>query len=154
MIEKVLDTIDRPTAVVSLSLAAAVGFARRRPDAAITIGAAAPLAIGVCDILKRAVQERRPRLFDQHPEQSFPSSHAAGVAALALAGVGSAGAWWAVPIAFGALAAVDGARLAKREHWPHDVLWGDLIGIGAAVAAAGVARAVRSWQRRRATMRA
>jgi hypothetical protein len=54
-----------------------------------------------------------------------------------------------VPFAFGATAAVDCARVLKREHWPHDVFWGDLIGIGAAIAAAGLARAVRSWQRRR-----
>ena len=154
-----LAKLDEPAVVVSVSLAAAVAcLIRRRPEAAVAIGGAAPLAVGVCNILKHTVREHRPRLFDKHPEQSFPSSHAAGVGALSLALVANTGAWWALPIGFGAKLAVDCARVVRREHWPHDVFWGDLIGIGAAVAAAGAARAIRSWRaarrRQRATMRA
>lgn len=146
--EKLLDVIDRPVAVVSVSLLLGALLARKHTESAIAIGLAAPLAVGVGDLLKRAVPEHRPRLRDKHPEQSFPSTHAAGIGALSLALVGSAGAWWAMPLALGAKLSVDCARVAKREHWPHDVFWGDLVGIGAAVAAAGVARACRGWIRR------
>src|SRR3569623_58969 len=145
---KVLDWLDRPSVVVGRSLAVAALLARKHTESAIAIGLAAPLAVGIGDLLKRAVPEHRPRLRDKHPEQAFPSTHAAGIGALSLALVGNAGAWWATPLALGAKLSVDCARIAKREHWPHDVFWGDLIGIGAAVAAAGVARACRGWIRR------
>ena len=145
---KILDVLDRPSFVAGMSLALGALLARKHTESAIAIGLAAPLAVGVGDLLERAVPEHRPRLRDRHPEQSFPSTHAAGISALSLAVVANAGAWWAMPLALGAKLSVDGARVAKREHWPHDVFWGDLMGLGAAVAAAGVARACRGWIRR------
>ncbi|MBV8762489.1 MAG: phosphatase PAP2 family protein [Deltaproteobacteria bacterium] len=143
---RMLDQLDKPPVVVGVSLGLAALLARRHAESAIAIGLAAPLAVLVGDLFKRTAPEHRPRLFDKHPEQSFPSTHAAGIGALALAVVGNAGAWWALPAALGAKLSVDCARVAKREHWPHDVFWGDLLGIGAAVAAAGVARAYRAWR--------
>src|SRR3569623_2204013 len=137
---KVLDWLDRPSVVVGMSLAVAALLARKHTESAIAIGLAAPLAVGIGDLLKRAVPEHRPRLRDRHPEQAFPRTQAAGIGALSLALVGNAGAWWATTLALGAKLSVACARVAKREHWPHGVVWGDLIGIGAAVAAAGVAR--------------
>ena len=151
---KVLDQLDRPSVVVGASLALAALLARKHTESAIAIGLAAPLAVGIGDLLKRSVSEHRPRLRDSHPEQAFPSTHAAGIGALALAVVGNTGAWWAMPFALGAKLSVDCARVAKREHWPHDVFWGDLLGIGAAVAAAGIARACRGWIRRAKAARA
>lgn len=153
-VRRVLDVIDRPSFVVGTSLALAALLARKHTESAIAIGAAAPLAIGVCNLLERTMRERRPRLRDNHPEQSFPSTHAAGIGALALAVVANSGAWWAAPFALGAKLSVDAARVAKREHWPHDVLWGDLIGVGAAVAAAGAARLFGAWRRHAKARRA
>jgi len=139
----------RPSAVVGASALGAFAL-RDRPDDAVAFAVSAPLALVVCDVLKRLEPEHRPRLFDRHPEQSFPSSHSACVAAFALTAAGRNGAWWALPLAAGVVFAINAQRVLHREHWPHDVIVGDLIGIGCAVAGAAIGRFVR---RRRATLR-
>lgn len=145
----VLGLACRPSVIVGAS--AVTAFARRdQPDDAVAFAVSAPLALAICDLLKRVVPERRPRLFDRHPEQSFPSSHSACTAALALTAAGSKAAWWAPALAAGVMFAVNAQRVLRREHWPHDVIVGDLIGIGCAVAGAAIARLVR---RRRAKHR-
>jgi membrane-associated phospholipid phosphatase len=141
-----------PEVVVCASLATAAVLAlRERPDDAVSIGVATPLAFAITKVLKRAYHEHRPTLFDSHPEQSFPSGHSACVTAFALSSAGAAGGW-ALPFAFGAVVAINVSRVLRREHWPHDVAWADMIGIGCAVAATAISRLVRQRRQRRATM--
>lgn len=91
--------------------------------------------------MKHIVSEHRPRLFDNSPEQSFPSGHAATVSAFATSLAIASKQWWAFPIAAVAIGAVDYMRVREREHWPVDVLVGNAIGIGAALVGYAMSRA-------------
>src|SRR3569623_1806164 len=90
---KVLDWLDRPSVVVGMSLAVAALLARKHTESAIAIGLAAPLAVGIGDLLKRAVRARTGGL--------------GGPARAAPAGTG---AW------DGAATADDGRALMRRGH--------------------------------------
>jgi undecaprenyl-diphosphatase len=99
---------------------------------------AAPLLAGLLGhLLKRSLPRSRPTRarFSAHGDESFPSTHTAGMAALAstaafVARRHGAGRW--VRAAAGlAVAAVAIERIHTRAHWPMDVVAGALLGLGA-----------------------
>ncbi|HET9623598.1 MAG TPA: phosphatase PAP2 family protein [Kofleriaceae bacterium] len=141
----VLARIAQPKVVVGLAAVTSAMF-HRRPGVGARMLVAVPLTLAASNVLKRLDPEQRPRLWDRHPRESFPSSHSSAVTAYALSLVDSFAAWWALPVAGAAIAAVNVARVRAREHWCSDVLCGDLIGLAGAAAGALVARA---WLRRR-----
>lgn len=134
-----LDTLADPPVMIGASLATAVLLARRAPVDAARFAVAVPVAAGITKLLKLAIDEHRPRLFDRRPEQSFPSGHSAAVTAFTVSAVAASRRWWLIPVAAAAIAAIDIARVREREHWPRDVLAGDAIGLVGAVAGAAAA---------------
>ena len=147
---KIFSTLAKPGVVLGASVVGAA-LLRRRPDDAARLLMSAPAALLLSDIVKHALSEHRPRLFDTHPEQSFPSGHSAGMAAFAIA---LASAVRSLPVTLAAVsvvAATDYCRVQEREHWPRDVLVGDLIGIAGSLLGALGARWVRARPRIRNT---
>lgn len=135
----------------------AVGLITRNPKLA---GAGVRLlaAVAAADLAKSAVKNlvtrTRPHVLmdedryeadsgggDEKLEQSFPSGHAAGAAAVARSisrGYPGVGPWAAL-----AAAAGSATRLAKGAHWPLDVAAGVVIGLAAeAVSDFGLRRLV------------
>ena len=51
----ILDKLDRPSAVVPVSVAIGALVARKNVETGLAVGAAAPIAVGVCNILEHAV---------------------------------------------------------------------------------------------------
>jgi membrane-associated phospholipid phosphatase len=139
-------TIALPVFTLGGSLVSAIAL-RHRPDEVARFAVAVPVALAAGKIIKQFVDERRPKLFE--PKDSFPSGHTGGAAALALSMAAASRKPWAWPLAAVAILGVNASRVRLRKHWPKDVLVGDLIGIGGALAAALVARAVRRRQQAR-----
>lgn len=87
----------------------------------------APVNLAV-EGLKWSVNRRRPDGDPRRANSSFPSSHAANAAALALV-LGSR--WRRLAIGFGLLAALVGfSRIYLNRHFLSDVLAGAAIGVG------------------------
>lgn len=123
---------------------------RRRGDEVARFATAVPLALAAGKIIKFFVHAPRPTMSRHTKADSFPSGHTGGAAALVLSMAAASRKPWAWPLAAAAIVGVNISRVIRQEHWPKDVLVGSLVGVGGAIAAALVARAVR---RRRATRR-
>jgi membrane-associated phospholipid phosphatase len=138
--KELLSNWAKPKRILPLTLAAAV-LVRRRREALTELLVAVPITLAVAKLLKIMIHAPRPHLLEKHPFQSFPSSHAAGSTALALSLVDGLRAWWALPAAAGAIAAIDVERVQRRQHWTRDVIAGNALGL------AGVAlgRAISTW---------
>jgi membrane-associated phospholipid phosphatase len=120
-----------------------------RPEDAARFVVATSAALAMTKALKYIVSEHRPTIWDRAPEQSFPSGHSSGVTAFALAAVAASRRWWVVPIAAVAIAAVNISRVRRREHWLHDVMVGDLVGVGGLLLGSAAAWSVaRNRQRK------
>jgi len=121
----------------------------RRDGAAIGLGTS--LAVAAEALLKPAIGRRRPRLWGRNEWRSFPSGHSAASTAylvgLALVAAPPRHRAPALVAAGIGAASVNALRLYTRAHWPGDVVAGDLIGLGAIIAAR---RALASLRRRRA----
>lgn len=113
----------------------------QRRERAVILGA--PLLAGlVGHVLKRCLPRGRPGAarFSRQGNESFPSTHAAQAASLALAtarvarrhGAGR----WANAAAIGLIGLIALARLRAKAHWPTDVVAGALLGMASAEAAA------------------
>ncbi|MGH7730053.1 MAG: phosphatase PAP2 family protein, partial [Candidatus Eiseniibacteriota bacterium] len=83
------------------------------------------------EVLKLSVNRVRPDGERKRPNSSFPSSHAANAAALALV-LGARWRWLAVPLWFLA-AIVAFSRMYLNRHFLSDVLFGMAIGVGLGV---------------------
>ena len=140
--KELLSNLAKPKRILGLTIATAVVLRRRR-DALTEFLVAVPATLAVAKLLKVSIHAPRPHLFEKHPFQSFPSSHAAGSTAFTLSIVDGLRAWWALPVAAGAVAAIDVERVQRRQHWTKDVIAGNLLGL------AGVAlgRVVSRWLR-------
>ena len=124
------DRFASPKAV--LPTAWATAWLLRRKEGSLRLAIGTSIAVMVEETVKRLVSRRRPNRLGLGDRRSFPSGHSAGSLAYLL------GAAWMVspryrPFAF-AVACVSGAginvvRVREREHWPTDVLAGDLIGV-------------------------
>jgi undecaprenyl-diphosphatase len=82
------------------------------------------------DLLPQFVHLPLPNLHDSH--WSFPSGHASLAMAAAMAvvfGTHRSQAWWLVAAAV----VVGWSRVYQGVHWPSDVLFGMILGIGAAM---------------------
>jgi undecaprenyl-diphosphatase len=82
------------------------------------------------DLLPQFVHLPLPNLHDSH--WSFPSGHASLAMAAAMAvvfGTHRSQAWWLVAVAV----VVGWSRIYQGVHWPSDVLFGMILGIGAAM---------------------
>jgi membrane-associated phospholipid phosphatase len=148
----IVGRIASPAAMLVASAATAIAY-RRRPEQAARFAIGVPFGLLVSTVIKRLVREHRPRLFDGNPEESFPSSHSVATASYVLSLVAAKRSWWSVPLAVAAIAGVNASRVRAREHWPVDVIVGDMIGIAGAaagVAAALAMRRVANSRRRRA----
>jgi membrane-associated phospholipid phosphatase len=142
--DDVVGALAEPPVVLASSLALALACAMRgRRAAAARFAVAVPATAAADKVLKLVVHEHRPRFGDKRPEQSFPSGHAGAVSALALSAAFATRRWWALPIAFGLIAAVDVSRVRHREHWLHDVLAGNVLGLAGAGLGVLAARALR-----------
>jgi membrane-associated phospholipid phosphatase len=141
----VVAQLAKPNVVLGLATLTSAA-SHRRPDVAMRLAVSVPLTLVASTVLKRLNPEQRPRLWDRHPRQSFPSSHSSATTAYALSVVDSFAARWALPIAAAVIGTVNLARVRDREHWRTDVLCGDIVGALGAIAGALVARA---WLRRR-----
>lgn len=142
----ILAQLAKPNVVLGIAALTSAALHRRRPDVAVRLAVAVPLTLAASTVLKRLDPEQRPRVWDRHPRQSFPSSHASATTAYALSLVDSFAARWALPVAAAVIGAVNVARVRDREHWPTDVVCGDLVG---ALGALAGALAVRAWRKRR-----
>ena len=96
--------------------------------------ATAPIAVGLANLishfLKRAFERPRPNTAEHLVVQthfSFPSGHAVGAAACAVAVGYSVNQWWKLTLWVIALL-VGLSRLYVGVHWPSDVLAGWAIG--------------------------
>jgi membrane-associated phospholipid phosphatase len=103
--------------------------------------AAAPGLAGLAGhLLKLALPRGRPGLarLGANGRASFPSTHTAGIAALACASADVArrhgAGWWATAVAGAIALAVGTERIHTRAHWPTDVIAGGLLGVTAASA--------------------
>jgi membrane-associated phospholipid phosphatase len=135
-------TLALPVFTLGGSAVAALALRHRRGEVA-RFAVATPAALAAGKIIKQFVHAPRPKLFDRGKPDSFPSGHTGGAAAFALSLAAVSRKPWAWPLAALAILGVNISRVRLREHWPEDVLVGDLIGIGGAVAGALVARVVR-----------
>jgi membrane-associated phospholipid phosphatase len=140
-----LAQLAKPKTIVGLSVLTSAAF-HRRPGVGARLLVAIPLTLAVSNALKRLKPEQRPRLWDRHPRQSFPSSHSSLTTAYLLSLVDGFAAWWAMPVVAAVIGAVNVGRIRKREHWLTDVWCGDLVGV---IGAAAGAIAARAWLRRR-----
>ncbi|NVB80960.1 MAG: phosphatase PAP2 family protein [Kofleriaceae bacterium] len=140
----VVGALAEPPVVLASSLVLALACAMRgRPEPAARFAVAVPATSLVDKLLKLVVHEHRPRSDDKKPDQSFPSGHAGAMTAFALSAAFSTRRRWALPVAFGAIVAVGVSRVRHREHWLHDVLAGNVLGMIGAGLGALAARALR-----------
>jgi len=150
-----LDDVARvasPRALVPASWVTAV-LLRRRPGAArIALGTS--IAYLASELLKRAVSRRRPSWLDKNPRRSFPSGHSA-VSTAYLTGLALVAPSGYRPFALGAAIlgaiCVDALRVGAREHWPGDVIAGDLVGVLGIATAHLAVRALREHDEARGT---
>ncbi|HEY8075699.1 MAG TPA: phosphatase PAP2 family protein [Labilithrix sp.] len=142
----VLGRICQPEVVLGAALATAA-LLRKRPAEATRFLVAVPATLLASKVLKTCVDEHRPRLFDRHPEQSFPSGHSAATTAYLLSIGATLGVPWLFPVAAAAVAVVNVSRVRDREHWPKDVMSGDVLGVLGAIAGAIASRLVRQTSR-------
>jgi membrane-associated phospholipid phosphatase len=126
---------------VALEAAALALWPGLRPRQRAVIGLA-PLLAGLAGhLLKQWVPRRRPGLagLGANGCESFPSTHTAGLGALALAAAQTARArgasHWASGLAGAVILAVAADRIHTRAHWPSDVLAGAVLGLASASAA-------------------
>jgi len=138
--KELFSNLAKPKRILPLTLATAV-LLRRRRDAMTELLVAVPATFVVAKLLKRLIHAPRPRLFEKHPFQSFPSSHAALTTAYSLSLIDGLRAWRALPVAAGAIAAIDIERVQSRQHWKKDVIAGNLLGVAGVV----LARVISNW---------
>jgi membrane-associated phospholipid phosphatase len=136
----VLGRVASPNTIVPAAGITALLLRRRDGAARLAIGTS--IAFVATEVLKRGVSRRRPRLFDRTPWRSFPSGHSAASAAH-LPGLAPAYRPIALAAACLGAAGVNALRVQTREHWPSDVVAGDLVAIGGIAAAHLALRAVR-----------
>ncbi|MBA3458606.1 MAG: phosphatase PAP2 family protein [Deltaproteobacteria bacterium] len=141
-------TLALPVFTLGGSLVSALVLRHRRDEVA-RFAVAVPVALAAGKIIKQFVHAPRPLRSRHEKADSFPSGHVGGAAAYALAMAAASRKPWAWPLAAAAIIGVNISRVRKHEHWPTDVMVGDLIGIGGAIAAALVACAVRRRQHAR-----
>jgi undecaprenyl-diphosphatase len=134
-----------PWAAAVQGLAAAAALrAEGRPW--LLVALSAPSATVGAKALKKLTGRRRPGFarFERKGDESFPSSHVAGHAAVlaALSQVAPRStAWRAVlALACGSSLAIAVERVCAGRHWPSDVLAGAALGIGVGVAFGRLAR--------------
>ncbi|HUS33211.1 MAG TPA: phosphatase PAP2 family protein [Kofleriaceae bacterium] len=150
MKDDVLGYACSPVATLAAAAGTAALLVKHTPDEAARFAIAVPVACGIGKLLKKLVHEPRPELFlDDQPMESFPSGHSAAMTAFALSAVAATRRWWMLPIAAGAVAAVNISRVRQREHWAWDVIAGDLVGVAGFAAGAAAAYAVRHARKRR-----
>jgi membrane-associated phospholipid phosphatase len=133
----------KPAVVLSASLVtgAIAALRRNKRQQAIPFLVGVPLAIAVSTIIKKLVDEPRPPGPKLDEGESFPSGHASAMAAYATTLATWSGKWWAFPLAGAAIAATDLSRVRERDHWPHDVVAGDMLGVLSAAIGELLARA-------------
>ena len=138
--KELFSNLAKPKQILPLTLATAV-LLRRNRRALTELLVAVPATFVIAKLLKRFIHAPRPHLLEKHPFQSFPSSHAALTTAYSLALVDGLGAWRALPVAAGAIAAIDIERVQRRQHWKKDVLAGNALGFAGVV----LGRVVSNW---------
>ena len=141
-------TLALPVFTLGGSLVSALALRHRRDEVG-RFAVAVPIALATGKLIKQFVHEPRPAMSSHDKPDSFPSGHTGGAAALALSVAAASRRPWAWPLAAVAIVGVNISRVLKQEHWPRDVLVGNLIGIAGAAAGALVARALRKRQRAR-----
>jgi membrane-associated phospholipid phosphatase len=122
--------------IVEAIAVALVPSLHRRERVAILV---APSFAGVVGhLLKLALPRERPgkARFSRTGDQSFPSTHSAHVAALALTTAyvaqGRGHGSWVLGAAVAAAATIGVSRLRVGAHWPTDVVAGWLVGLSSA----------------------
>lgn len=138
--KELFSNLAKPKRILPLTLATAV-LLRRNKEALTELLVAVPATFVIAKVLKTFIHAPRPRLFEKHPFQSFPSSHSALTTAYSLALVDGLRAWRALPVAAGAIAAIDIERVQSRQHWKKDVLAGNALGMAGVV----LGRLVSNW---------
>ena len=129
-----------PTVLAGASVLATLVARGRRGAVGTRLAVALPAAVLSSKWIKRRFPRRKPRLLSLPPRESFPSGHAAGTTAVALALVDAFRTWKLAPVAGALIALVDACRLHDREHRPNEVLVGNALGIAGAGLASLVAR--------------
>jgi membrane-associated phospholipid phosphatase len=79
----VLAQLAKPKMVLGLAVLTSAVL-HRRPDVGARLAVSVPLSLAVSTVLKRLKPEQRPRVWDRHPRQSFPSSHSSAATAYVL----------------------------------------------------------------------
>lgn len=129
---RLLDRATRSPALAALAglLAAGLLVAGRRRDAALTVLSVGGVLVGN-PLLKQVVDRPRPALLPPLTEASalaFPSGHASGTAALAVAGgLLAAGTRWSAAVVTAAallVVATATAQLVLARHHPSDLVAG------------------------------
>lgn len=128
------------TTLVASVIAAALAARRHGPAHAAPFLAAYGASFGLHGLMKPALKRKRPRVARLMGKRtpSFPSGHAARVAAVAALGgyaavvEGLAPPRVVIPLGVAASLASGGGRLANERHWGTDIVGG--WGLGVAVA--------------------
>ena len=131
------------TTLTASVIAAALAARRHGPAHAAPFLAAYGASFGLHGLLKPALKRKRPRVARLMGKRtpSFPSGHAARVAAVAALGgyaavvEGLAPPRVVIPLGVAASLASGGGRLANERHWGTDIVGG--WGLGVAVAGLG-----------------
>jgi undecaprenyl-diphosphatase len=143
---KFLKQIAKPSVVLGASLVTAAALHRRRAEA-VPFLVGVPLAIVISKILKKLIDEPRPPGPKFGEGESFPSGHACALSAYATMLARWSQRWWALPLTGALIAAIDVSRVREHEHWPHDVVAGDLLGASCALLGELAGHAVGSPER-------
>jgi membrane-associated phospholipid phosphatase len=147
--ETLISRLASPSTVLAASAGTALVYRGHRARFLMAV----PLALGVGKIIKHAFPSRKPKLFDKHAMQSFPSGHSSDVAAYATSLALASRKPWLFGVAALAMAAVNGARILEGEHRLRDCIAGDLLGIAAALTTHAIVRSP-SVRRRAQQLRA
>ena len=118
-----------PRIMLTLAFVTAA-FLHRRPGAS-RVPLATLVSIAATRAAKHVVGRARPSWFADDRE-SFPSGHGASSTAYLLAtalAVPRRHRRLALGVAAATIAAIDATRVLAREHWPSDVIAGDLVGM-------------------------
>jgi membrane-associated phospholipid phosphatase len=137
----VFKLLGKPAVLLAASAATGAIAGIRSRERAIPFLVSVPLAIATSTIIKKLVDEPRPPGPKWQEGESFPSGHASALSAYVTALAKWSGKWWAYPIAGLAAAALDVSRVRDGEHWPHDVIAGNVLGIASAIVSELLARA-------------